>query len=541
MTDDEREALEVLAAESAPPRAPGWWKRPAKTYAQREREELEKTAALLSKEHKVAVHIEPYGASSYYDDKEKRVVVGTVDMWKRSAEYYIGLLLHEIGHVNESDMTILAKTPATEHSMVNMLEDERVNARIADKYEGASTYLDAMHAPYIEGMERMLARPSIARTECIGGVPPDDLPELRNRTLALAYLDADGIRTTASTGVAEADTLAHQIAGYMRRARVARREDIPRMAHEVEGMLAQIYQAEVSEKSTQQGDGEGEGENDGEKDKKDMRQLLGGDMNPKWTGHSKRSSDMIYSQQDALAAPEAKKLATKLLRVLRENERTGYEGGKLRGSLDKSKIARTAIPSYRVYRKRLLPKGKRHAIEVVLDCSGSMWGRGRIERGMYGALLAVRAFRAMGYPAGLVLYGYRAASVLDPRDIYDRKAVQDRIDALTSAYYDSGDNQTHLGIAEALPRLLRAGIGREKVLLVITDGGLDFMDIRESRAAIEDARKKDGVHTRLLYVEDEEQGERILHDKSRERTVKVAKDIPSHCAELVRSVGASVL
>lgn len=527
-----------------------------KTYSDKQRDELRKTAGLLSKEMAVNVHIETYGDESYYDASKKQIVIGTIDMYKRSAEYYIGILLHEMGHVNYTDMDEVAKSP--HRATMNMLEDERVNALVSGQYAGAESYLSAMHEPHDMEMLKWLEKaPNYGRSETMDNYDQkqkavsQEFPEgasskewkkaselarkeMRGRVIARAYLDADGVSTRVSTGVTECDALALKVAGYMRRARVASKAELTKIVNECEKLLSSIYVIPEQPKQTSQTSGRGKGPPDGREGV--MMELLedGGHGDTKSSYDAR--GDNVFTTQDVIAQPKARSLAAKLIKVLRENERTKYEGGKKKGTLDKKQLTRVARDNYRVYKKRTLPKGKKYAIQVVLDCSGSMWGQ-QIHPAMYASLLAIRAFRALGYTAGLTFYGWEAVNVLDGKDTYVRSRIQEFINPLSGEYYYSGANETHKGIKLALPRLFANGVGCEKILLVITDGGLNSDDIEESHKLLTEAQKK-GVHPVVLYIGS---SQRILKDEAREITINNSQEVPQAVMGIIKKAAHSVL
>lgn len=502
--------------------------------------ELRKVCELLAKEQSVGIALdEKSNNAACYDVKSKTIEIGTSEIWLHGVDYYVGLILHEIGHVRHT------KVPDMERKLLpvyNMLEDERVEEVIMAEYDGGEYYLNEHHRKVWPRIERYLDTPARYPTcasvvSVAGEFAGEYRAELLMRTIASALLLAHGKAPRIKTRCVQTDELAGAIADILRKARTVSGEDIAGLVREV---VKLIEDSGLSLPEQRQGEGEGEGE--------DMRRALeqkGRSVEARGFGYSasgEKTDAERYIRADELAEADVPLLKRRLLRQLRENERTRYEGDKRRGLLDKKTLARVARDSFRVYRKRVLPKGKRYAAMVVLDTSGSMWINSRIDRGMYSACMMIRALRGLGYPAGLVLYGAEASVVLDPLDTYVRAKVAAEIESLTGRVYNSGDNETHEGIKAALPRLISAGIGRSKLLVIITDGGLYGRDVKESPVLIEQARKKYGVHTMIYYVETSiSDTVRLLNDPEREIEVLEARDLPAAVSALIRKVAYSEL
>lgn len=512
------------------------------------REELRHVCDILAKENSVKIVCDDkLDLRANYALDTKTITLGTGKLTSWNTAQHVGLLLHEIGHVHHTPAALAAGVPEREKLAYNVLEDMRTDEKLRMTYDGADLYLsDAYRLHELAGHMR---RP-ISDEQTI-----DDY---RNRVLALALLEAEGISTTGiTTGIPEYNERAHALAGYMRKAKYAKPDDIARMAEKVtRELLNDLLPPEPPEPEQAQAPAAGSGKADPSDDPDLLEQVTGmleshGHGITDSTGS--RTGDQRYTEQDARAIPEVARVKRMVLAKIRENERTHYEHGKRRGLLNKKALCRTARDNYRIYRKRIVPHGKKYAVEIVLDTSGSMWqvsddeyrkaleqhrqpdeSKAKINIALYCTALLTRVFRGLGYPTGVTLYGREPATILAGRDQYIVPAIQNAIGCLTGAVYNSGDNLTNAGIAKALPALMATGAGRDKLLIVITDGGLGNSDTHESARLIERARRA-GVHTMIFYVEDGTQ--RILAgDERRERLIKDPADLPAACVELIKNV-----
>lgn len=519
----------------------------------RELGHLRKVCAALSREHKIAIELVENKSGGGYDPKEKKITLGVKDIGRLSADHYLGVLVHEIGHVKHSPH----KKPEQYGDLYNMLEDERINELLRDEYAGAEGYLSEVQEPFLEAAEQYLSQlpknyPLCGDHRSIDeALPPqshDQYDSVRGemymRVITKAYLLAEGIPTLGlDVGIGDGEYMAEKLAALLQEARHARREDIPELVKKARETLGLLY-SEEKEPHKQHGACMGAQQKEGEGVRGKVMKAVqegGGGFGTVQSTPFKGDSDRIYTTQDAKALSIVPSMRRKLLAKLRENERTRYEGNKRRGKLEKKTLSRTARRNYRVYHKRIIPKGKKYEAAIIVDTSGSMFGRNereskRINNALYSAALMSRSLRGIGVGVSLTIYGAQAATILDRREIYSVETIQARLDAQTSATYVSGSNETNAGIAKALPRLLQTGADRQKIMIIITDGGLEYDDIETSRTLIDGAKRK-GVDTMIFYVEDDTN--RILEDdESRERTILRADELPQACIALVREIAA---
>lgn len=488
----------------------------SQSYSHRE---LERVCAILAKSERVSIVLNAEStAAPEYDIAERTITIGTRDVYIYGVDKYVGAIVHEIGHVR---YTPVYKAKSNERQVLNMLEDERIEDLLYEDYPGADKYLGANSRRAYDLFERYLRTPTPYGTrEAVGYVAEADLDELYIRTLLTAILTAHARAPLSKTGVKEADQIAVKIASELRGAWGATPKEISAATKRVCALLGSMLPKEPPKMG-------------------DLKMQV---MAKESGGHGTTYSPEVHTEPEEVPHADKNAVAASLvlrkqvLRTLRENERTRYEGGKKRGLLDKKRLHATARDNYRVYRKRILPKGKKYACMVLLDTSGSMWGP-KIGLGMESALTMLRTMRGLGYPCGLAIYGKAGLVVVDPRDTYTPGKLIETLRGLTGQYYYSGSNETHLGLKVALPRLIATGAGRSKLMVVITDGGLDHSDVKASHEIIESAKGKHGVHSMIYYVETGTQ--RILGDPAREVTIRHAADLPAACIGLMRKVAYS--
>lgn len=526
---------------------------------EQEKEGLRKVCAVLARDYKVTIELtDDKGAVPHVNAETGAIKLGVGDMAENGPDFYVGAILHEIAHIRHSP----AKNPRTgyEGQVYNMLEDMRIEAIMSKEYAGGSWYLGELHEPALYALEVQEKRvtPSLGPTvknaisnavnvaiqsyrediSRAGEVIPDNEQKKRDteleytetqkikkhllyKTLGLAILEVELRRPVfSSTGVVELDDVVEKLADILHKAKSVK---------SVEALTARAIKLleDILPEPEKEGQQAGHG----------LSELVqsGGHGASPAHGHERWH---IYAGEDAKAKPQVEPLKRKLIAHMRENDRAKYHGNKRRGLLDKRALSRTARDNYRIYRKRELIKKKKYAVSVVVDASGSMFDYGmkqennRINHALRAAAILVRTFRAMKFPTSMTVYGTEPKTVLGFGDLYIPQVLEDRMENLDSAYYHSGDNQTHKAIKEAMPRLLRAGVGRHKIMVIITDGGLDGPDVRESRKLLE--KQKADFSPLLFYVESNTQ--RILDDESKERTIQNAGELPGACIELMKEL-----
>lgn len=133
--------------------------------------------------------------------------------------------------------------------------------------------------------------------------------------------------------------------------------------------------------------------------------------------------------------------------------------------------------------------GDRKAV-LLIDCSGSMAGEGKLEQARSGTVDFFKTSVGRGYKVGIVRFG-SAVSVLAPLSVN----VEDVRRRLTSLIAE-GSTALHTAIAQGGEMLGKSGT---RALCVVTDGMPD-----DANAAIEEARraKATGVHISVVGTRD---------------------------------------
>lgn len=548
-----------------------------------EREALRFVCSALAREYRVKIHLtddkaktaEPANARAHADIAKKEITVDTTHIEKIGSDALTGTVIHEIGHIRHTDTEVKAKD-STEHDLLNFLEDERIEEKMCEEYTGAQYFLEASADSATYTLETKYSKPpeylkneatrrndaEIAKTstatlgEAIGIIArgsEEEETQQRAReiiyydTLGLAYLHAhlpytDGL----STGVLEADKLAEKLGNILTRAKYApSTEAVLSLAKEATKLLAPFYP--LPARGNQKG--ASGPENGGEEEESALEKIkkLGGKVpNSEDTGSRNNANlEQVINHADITSREYVEKLKRKLIARMRDNEHQKYTGNHRKGSLDKKTLARVARDSYRVYKKREELKGKDYALSIVLDCSGSMWceeygihlseelTNANILHGMSSALILMRTFRALGFPASLTLYGYEARTVQTHRQRLVMGNLGEQIlrEASTHDIWASGGNETHAGIKEGLAQLKKSADGKHRIMVIITDGGLNDSDIEDSRAMLEKEERAGMFSPLVLFIGFG--GKHILKDKTKERTVNNPTELIPACVELM--------
>lgn len=475
---------------------------------------LKKMATAIADKHDVRVKfIGLGGGTTRADLSTKTVYLSSEDAWRYGDDFVVGNELHEIGHIQYTPQGSMAKVsagkahPASALQLHNLLEDERINAIIAKRYAGGAYYLDAFQSPALTEIARKLNGEALSITEtdeaikaatvsgrafwtilataCLkvhkeyGHVPDLPIPAWRDCTEGLATL------MRASVGKSAQEVIEMTDAAYK---------------------LMEPYAYK---------------DNDELATTREVLKTMAGGYGASEDGDPQKEPER-WERMDSEAQPLVNTLKRQLIARMRDNDHQRFTGNQRKGRLDKRSIHKVVRKGDRVHRKRIETKGKQYAASVILDCSGSMWnphdggsqvrrgiiyGTTPIDHGMRASALALRTLRSMGFPTSLTVYGTKPLEVLGHRAIYrPQNLIEHNID---SAYYHSGDNETHRAIEMQLPKLRSVGAGRHKIMLIITDGGLDSRDIERSHELLTDEMRRGDFTPVILYIG---QNERILGD-----------------------------
>lgn len=524
---------------------------------------LRKVAATLSESYNIKIDIrDDKDAVAHSNNKTNTITLGTKGIYTKGSDYYVGLLLHEIGHIRHSpqldeiDQLNKFKNPIIAKSIYNMLEDRRIEEKMKDDYSGAHLYLDEMNKDLFSDVKNTMGSNLYGSEKTINdwldemvhredrkgtfGIKEDRAKKIAEfhevlkeallyKTCGLAIMMAESATEyDSSTTCNEADIMAGVISEDIVKATDSNLDnaDIQKLTMHVlrvlDPLIPSKQHSEDKQKAESQGggqSGEGEGEEGeggaakGHNPAKMFSQFAGGGRGTVASDGSTRSyRNNWFTQADEKIRSQADSVKRKLVAVMRDNERARYVGGKRKGLLNKKSLNRVARDNYRIYRKRFEAKGKKYAVAIVQDCSGSMWASSeqgtseeyKIRSAHQTTALFIRVFRALGFPTGLTIYGHQAKTVLNPRDRYVVSDVNERIEGSDNNYYESGGNETYRGIQNALTYLDKVGAGCQKLMIIITDGGLDYSDVRASKALLEKEIKKGNFSPMIFYVESNE-------------------------------------
>lgn len=469
---------------------------------------LQKLAAALSKKFQVSIKFQNGGGASHSTPSKKEITINTERAFAQGDDYAVGLMLHEIAHIRyspEVSPKITEEHPRAAAEIYNWLEDRRIDGLMTEEYAGAEQFQDALSRPSLEGIQRVL------ETNQAGGKLPYYIAAIVLATLQAEYYDTryctTGNHELNSEIVPKLKTIYRSISS------LSTPKDVERATKKVYELLHRWLPSEEGTKTKQV---------------HSVVQTYGGPMVA--AGGKEAAADDRYTQQDSAAKNQVESLKKKLIAKLRDNERERWIGDQKRGRLDKKRLVRVAHKNYRVYRKRLENKGKKYAFAVVLDCSGSMFNE-KMNQAMKAAAMLIRAVRGLGFRSSLTIYGWDAKTVLYPSDRYSPEEIAYRASMAGGQFYHSGGNETHTGIKEALSSLYRQP--GERVLVIMTDGGLEYGDIAKSKKMIKDAEKK-GVKTIIYYIEAPHG--RILDDEAREKIIDDSTGMVPATLELLKSL-----
>lgn len=574
-----------------------WWKGGSLTLT----ESLRKMAAALSQHYNLKIDIRPWeDAIAHSDTKEKTITLGTKGIYTYGVDYYVGLLLHEIGHIRHTpdhdskpiEPIKKFKNPYVGWHMYNMVEDRRIDERMKDEYTGASQFYSSLYGQVGEEVAasfmeqpaehyRHIVEFIQAEIHMRGAKSPEEAKAIENeckqfllyRTCGLALTTADGfIDAMMTTGVDECDAMSDQVARIVRDSQdpdLTDDEVVKRAMQVLVIIDPLIPDKEHSKKQAQMdaaargdsGSGKGKGKGDGDED--DDEQGHGGMGAHKHSHDVKGNAEKMafskppgrkstpfankienqYTRADERMRGQGELLKRKLVSVMRDNDHQRFDGNKRRGLIQKKLISRVAIQRYRIYQQRIEKKGKKYAVAIVEDCSGSMWdgyggrnsGNMPSDHAHAAVALLTRVFRALGFPSSITVFGTLAKTVLQPRDRYVVQQVNDRMETSDGLYYKAGGTELSNGIAEALKQLKAVGGGRQKLLICITDAHLAESDRRRCQMLLQKEMKHGDFSPMLYFIGNT--GSHVLGDDRYEAHIRdVRTDLVPECVRLMKKV-----
>lgn len=551
-------------------------------------EALKKVASALSEEYDLKIVIKDGEEGvAHTDTKTKTITIGTKGIYTKGSDFYVGILLHEIAHIRHSPLEASPKitnfkNPIIAASMYNMLEDRRIEERMKDEYSGAHLYFDIMNGETLttvaarmgsnlytipstiaQFLEEKIKEAIVSKDLPQKGTPQENAQEvaayreelkeqLLYKTVGLAILTHEK-RTTfdSSTECKESDLMANAVADLIETAENPELEhsDIERLTMQTLNILDPLIPTKKhsEDKQKKQGEGgQGEGQ-DGQSPAHSHRGNPGQDMLDKMIGYSlqpgkfggtRTNREDIFLKSDARIISAADGLKRKLIAVMRENERSRYVGGKRKGLLNKKALSRVARDNFRIYRKRFEPKGVKYAMAIVIDCSGSMFhggypDRGAIVQATEVAALMARVCRGLGFPFGITIHANKAKSVLNPRDRYIPEQVNKRIVDSGGDYYEGGTIMKN-GIDNAMTYLNQVGVGRQKLMVIISDGGVGTDDLNECKAILKKNIKRGDFSPMIFYLGTHQT---VLGDKKYEAYIKDPRtDLMVEAVRLMKNI-----
>jgi len=177
-------------------------------------------------------------------------------------------------------------------------------------------------------------------------------------------------------------------------------------------------------------------------------------------------------QNLANAAGKATRQRAILARVLKANAKNDFQGGRLRGRLDRKALARKAAGSQAIFGRRVYQAGYETDVQVLIDGSSSMSGW-NIQAACELAYVVAQAASQVGVACDVCLfnesvYGARLLNMTSGKKKPD-------INVFAKALYAPA-NGTPL-CASLLKAAYRQNIrasGKRKLLFAITDGGCNY-------------------------------------------------------------------
>jgi len=184
------------------------------------------------------------------------------------------------------------------------------------------------------------------------------------------------------------------------------------------------------------------------------------------------------------------KLANKLIRLKREEMARKWITNQKRGKLDVRKIYKHRSGGTRLFKKEREREKEisSYAFSLLLDISGSMWPM-RIFHSLRGAIAISEALNKAKIPFEFIVFG-TGADTLKEFDKPLTKNIKSRMAGLLS------DAQGDTNLYRALDRTkIQERTEKNKVMLIISDGGVGSMHFSEYQERFRDMKKKHKVQT----------------------------------------------
>ncbi len=510
--------------------------------------------------------------------------------YENGDDFSVGIILHEVGHLKHTPRGSSFRD-GWHHELHNLFEDVRMEHLVKQEYAGAPYFIDAINSMALGKITEAAMKPVVIKDKWNRS---DHIKKTFYTILQHAIARAYGADTSASFSLEDIamSIAADTISDLMLQSETATADkclDLSNYARDVMEQFINPPKPEPQQSKTggspqptgtgkpeKQEGGKGAPQGDGKKDAQDSKDGTPkpGD-NPAESQKSKDapvekpkkfdispSADKVellerieetivsyryvgdkdpyrYERADAQAQMYAANLKRSIIAKLRANDRSKVVTRQRRGKLDKKAIVKSSV-SDRIYQKRLQAKKRRYVASVILDTSSSMWtdksGHSRIDLAMQASAMLVRTLRALGVPTALSIYGTKSSERVGHAERYLVPEISRKISKMSQLYFHARHTETDVAIAEQLPKLQRAAHGREQLLIIITDGEVNYSTAKESERLIRSAQKKSVLHPMVFYVETKGRGIHLLNNSKEERRIANASELPKAAAELMASI-----
>lgn len=565
-----------------------------------EREALTKLCSALAREHNVKVQLVEGDEIPKVDLSTREIVLNVSELGTNEKEYYVGMLLHEIGHLRYTKIVNYPKSAKTKDQqrlfkmIVNILEDTRIEAKIKEEYMGGGFYLDELHEPHVIATKAILRESPVYIPRNLSQIPLESALQeaiediikglTENNTLFERY-EAKEISTAekrvkiikeqkeklrakinedmllriigyavlknktclpffSSTGIDEADELATQLSKELFSAtQTTSTEEIFKLTDKfiTKERLYDIFSPLPEDTTTSSGNKDTPLTSNTDSA---LKELAGneerGELPSNDSFYEEYDSDM-FVQADQRARPLIEPLKKRLLNKLKENQHQRFVSGKNKGLLDKRSLARVARGNYRVYRKKEEKKGTEYACSIVVDTSGSMFAGfyvgekkgtsdSRIMNALISTAVLTRTLQSLGFQSSITFFGSEARTMLKGRERYIPSVIDERTKRLNEDVWDSGTNIAD-GVKEGLKELDKFALGRHKLLIVLTDGGVHTQDKENIQEETRKREKKGNFSAVIFYIGRSASG--VLDDPDKEIEIEDVSELPVKASNIL--------
>jgi predicted metal-dependent peptidase len=430
--------------------------------------EFQKITTILAKEHKITIQ---EGKSWSANITNRIVYYKKNDIFNLPEEHILGLILHEIAHINYTTNVEMPKeNPELSHATLNVIEDISIEHIISNDYPNAGSILESTKDEVLEKLIEILPKLEITIFE---------------KSLLFASLKFE--RKETKPNKEKYQQIGEAIAKIMikRKKEIYNRKEtkdlMPLVKEIVDLIITKAGKPTEQEKqklkSNAETEGNGKESYDENEIKKNLIKKLKG-VGRLWGGKEKEINENLELINEI--ADQANIIGKQIKTVLKRNNSMEF-GGKYRtGKLLTKRLTKIkTIKDRHPFSRRIIKSNKSYAFAIASDVSGSMFSGGTKNNASYALtsmLMVGEALKQANIPRTMIVFGKNAEIITR----INKKQIiwEDLINASKIRKAGQGDTNINKAIKLCTEELKNIKAER-KIMIILTDGCSDTYTMKQ--------------------------------------------------------------